>query len=441
MTMPSKAWNFWQNSSRQTFWRHSSTVSTTDQATGEMYTPQTPTEPQQRFLDLECEEALFGGSAGGGKSSALLMGALQHVHVSGYAALLLRKTYADLSLPGALMDRALEWLHATDATWSDKTKTWTFPSGATLTFGYLENQRDHLRYQGAEFQYIGFDELTQFPEHQYRYLLSRLRRLKTMDVPIRMRAASNPGGIGHEWVKQRFVVNNDPQRVFVPARLEDNPYLDQEEYRKALAQLDHVTRAQLERGDWDVSYEGGLFKRQWFDVVRQAPDGRRVRYWDKAATPDGGDYTVGVRLCRADDVYYVEDVIRGQWSPGERDTIIRQTAAMDGHGVAVWLEQEPGSSGVDSAQAAIRMLAGYNVHVEKVTGSKFSRAQPVSSQAEGRNIKLVAAAWNADFLNELCAFPNGAHDDQVDALSGAFNHLQTHPAGQRRYTSTGGVTL
>jgi predicted phage terminase large subunit-like protein len=369
------------------------------------------------------------------------MGALQHVHVSGYAALLLRKTYADLSLPGALMDRALEWLHATDATWSDKTKTWTFPSGATLTFGYLENQRDHLRYQGAEFQYIGFDELTQFPEHQYRYLLSRLRRLKTMDVPIRMRAASNPGGIGHEWVKQRFVVNNDPQRVFVPARLEDNPYLDQEEYRKALAQLDHVTRAQLERGDWDVSYEGGLFKRQWFDVVRQAPDGRRVRYWDKAATPDGGDYTVGLRLCRVHDVYYVEDVIRGQWSPGERDTIIRQTAAMDGHGVAVWLEQEPGSSGVDSAQAAVRMLAGYNVHVEKVTGSKLSRAQPVSSQAEGRNIKLVAAAWNADFLNELCAFPNGAHDDQVDALSGAFNHLQTHPAGQRRYTSTGGLTL
>ena len=95
------------------------------------------------------------------------MGALQFVDVPGYAAILFRRTYADLSLPGALMDRAKEWLAGTAARWSDKEKTWHFPSGATLTFGYLEHEDDKYRYQSSEFQFLGFDELTQFSEAQF----------------------------------------------------------------------------------------------------------------------------------------------------------------------------------------------------------------------------------------------------------------------------------
>ena len=121
------------------------------------YIPHKPTPKQLAFLMLDNSEALFGGAAGGGKSDALLMAALQYVNVPGYAALLLRKSYTDLALPGALMDRAKAWLMPTDARWRDSSKTWQFPSGATLTFGYLEHMGDEYRYQSTEFQMIGFD--------------------------------------------------------------------------------------------------------------------------------------------------------------------------------------------------------------------------------------------------------------------------------------------
>lgn len=221
------------------------------------FIPQEPTAKQAEFLRLDCLEALYGGAAGGGKSSALLMAALEYVHVPGYAALLLRRTFADLSLPGAVMERSHSWLQGTGALWNERDKRWTFPSGATLTFGYCETAKDVFRYQGSELQFIGVDELTQWPEQSYRYLLSRLRRLQGSDVPLRARAASNPGGIGHDWVRRRFVEAADPMRRFVAAHLPDNPHVDAVEYRRALAQLDENTRRQLEDGIW-VRDAGGL---------------------------------------------------------------------------------------------------------------------------------------------------------------------------------------
>ncbi|GAF75153.1 unnamed protein product, partial [marine sediment metagenome] len=109
--------------------------------------PHQPTVKQQAFLKLWQTEAFYGGAAGGGKSDALLMAALQYVDVPDYAAILFRRTYADLALPGALMDRAGEWLGGTEAHWSGQDKRWTFPSGATLTFGYLDTDADRYRYQ------------------------------------------------------------------------------------------------------------------------------------------------------------------------------------------------------------------------------------------------------------------------------------------------------
>lgn len=234
---------------------------------------QEPLVPQARFLAMDhIPEVLYGGAAGGGKSSALLLAALRYVDVPGYSAILFRKTYADLALPGALMDRAAEWLTDSPAKWDSKSKTWSFPSGATMTFGYLDNKDDHFRYQGAEFQMIGFDELTQFPENQYRYLFSRLRRLATAAVPVRMRAASNPGGLGHEWVKKRFLLETSADRLFVPARLADNPRLDQANYVASLMQLDPITRQQLLDGDWDA-YQGGRFLRHWLKYYDRHGDG------------------------------------------------------------------------------------------------------------------------------------------------------------------------
>jgi hypothetical protein len=224
------------------------------------YAPHSPTPKQAAFLLLNCKEAFYGGSAGGGKSDALLMAALQYVDTPGYSALILRKTYSDLNLPGAIMDRAKSWLAGSPARWSEKDKTFRFPSGATLSFGFLDNANDIYRYQGSEFQFCGFDELTQFPENSYKYLFTRLRKLKGSPVPIRMRSASNPGGIGHSWVKQRFIDNHsNPERVFISASLVDNPHLDQEDYARSLSELDPVTKARMLEGDWHIQRAGLVY--------------------------------------------------------------------------------------------------------------------------------------------------------------------------------------
>lgn len=267
-----------------------------------LYSPHAPNLKQHAFLlldDLAVQEAMYGGAAGGGKSDALLMSALRYVDVPGYAALLLRRTYADLALPGALMDRANTWLAGTDATWNGGLFRWTFPSSATLTFGYLQTSRDKYRYASAEFQYIGFDELTQFPEDDYRFLFTRLRRPELNDdtseeerqrigllgqVPLRVRGASNPGGLGHDWVKGRFILRepseSDPEdtperaraRIFIPASLDDNQHVDRESYRKSLAQADPVTRARLERGDWDVEEGDRVYSSGQLGAARHLGD-------------------------------------------------------------------------------------------------------------------------------------------------------------------------
>jgi len=393
--------------------------------------PHDPTTKQAKFLLLPHKEAFYGGSAGGGKSNALLMAALQYVEVPGYSALILRRTYTDLALPGALMDRAAEWLSGTAAKWNDKEKTWIFPSGATLTFGYLETEKDKYRYQSSEFQYIAFDELTQFTEGQYKYLFSRLRRLKNAKVPLRMRAASNPGGEGHEWVKQRFIVEGpEKNRPFIPARLEDNPYLDQDEYISSLMQLDPATRRQLLNGDWSARQDGNKFKREWFGIVDAAPaDIKLVRYWDLAATePKKGkdpDWTAGALVGRSKQgIYYIVDIKRTRTTPAGVEALVKQTAQLDGRGVTICMEQEPGSSGKSIIDHYRRnILAGFVFYGVKTTGDKETRANPVSSQAEAGNIKLVRGTWVNDFLDEAEAFPNGAHDDMVDAVSGAFLQL------------------
>ncbi|GIV73551.1 phage terminase large subunit [Caldilinea sp.] len=173
---------------------------------------------------------------------------------------------------------------------------------------------------------------------------------------------------------------------------------------------------------------GDFFRRAWFQVVEALPAGCRfVRYWDKAASQGGGAYTSGVLMARSPDGrYFVVDVVRGQWSSGRRESIIRQTAYMDrqrfGH-VDIWLEQEPGSGGKESAEATVRNLAGFSARAEPVTGDKESRARPLAAQAEVGNVFLLAGPWNGAYLEELAAFPHGAYKDQVDASAGAFNKL------------------
>jgi hypothetical protein len=225
------------------------------------------------------------------------------VDIPGYSAILFRKTYADLKLPGSLIPRSHEWLSQTDAVWNDNDKQWRFPSGATLNFGYMQTDEDRFRYQSSEFQFVGFDELTQFSRLQYTYMVSRLRKPSDLTtghplakVPIRLRGATNPGGRGHLWVKNRFLDRKDDppedytQRVFIPSRLPDNPSVDQAAYAYALEQLDDASRAQLLDGDWDAREPGEWMipDQTWIDAAAALGD----ELWRTGlpAPPDGVCY-------------------------------------------------------------------------------------------------------------------------------------------------------
>jgi hypothetical protein len=218
----------------------------------------TVSTPQALFLLLDNLEAFYGGAAGGGKSDALLMAALQYVDVRGYAALLLRRTYAELEKSDGLIPRADEWLSGTDARRHDGGKLWTFPSGARLEFGHVKDEQDKHNYQSAAYSFIGFDEVTSFTETQYEYIgFSRSRRRmfgRVAKVPIRVRAASNPGNVGHLWAKKRLVdpATRKPEVVFIPAKVQDNPGLDVEQYRESMSYLSEALQAQLLEGNWDA---------------------------------------------------------------------------------------------------------------------------------------------------------------------------------------------
>lgn len=396
------------------------------------YIPHSPLPLQERFLLLNNKEAFYGGAAGGGKSDCLLMAALQYVSVPGYAALVLRRTYAALSKADALLDRANQWLAGTDAVWQDKAKCYVFPTDgqpSRLEFGYLENEKDKYQYQSAAYQFIGFDETTQFLESQYLYLFSRLRRLEGFAVPVRMRSASNPGNEGHDWVKRRFIDPGDPTRPFVPAKMTDNPYIDQTSYTESLANLDPITRAQLLNGDWSARHAGSLFNRSWFEIVDDVPAGmREVRYWDLAATePRRGhdpDYTTGARVGLKDGIFYVRDMRRDRLTPRRVESLVRTTAELDGHAVAIFIEQEGGASGKSLLDHYAReVLLGFNFRPDSPQGDKVARASAWSSAAEAGNVKLLRGPWLDAFFDEIEQFPNGAHDDQVDVVSGAVRRL------------------
>jgi len=423
--------------------------------------------PQTRFLANTADELLYGGAAGGGKSDGLLIAPLRWVHEPTFNGLILRTTYPEIE--EVLVPRSMRIFKAIApaARYTGDKHAWVFPSGARLRFGYLERDEQVLQYQGAEFQYIGWDELTHFTEHMFRYLRSRLRG--TAGLPKRVRAGSNPGGPHADWVQRRwapwlagddyegvragpgetlwFVNTEDGEewvprgtvgamsRCFIPARVEDNPKIDPG-YRQNLMGLDPVTREQLLNGNWLIRPAAGLyFKRAWFKFCDVAPaSDRRIRRWDLAGTEPADastgkpkndpDWTVGALMSRTDGKTFVEDVVRFRASPGEVDRTILATAELDGPGVEIHMPTDPGQAGKSQNASHARMLSGYTVRFAPETGDKVTRAGPYSAQVEAGNVYIVRGRWNEAFVREHERFPTkGVHDDQVDVASGGFTIL------------------
>lgn len=373
---------------------------------GNPFIPHWPLPQQARFLGLHQTrgqdhrvfQALYGGAAGGGKSDALLMAAAQYAwkHPE-FAGIMFRRTFTDLSQPGALMDRAMEWWMPAGAHWDGTNKIFRFPSGAKVAMAYLSKPNDHLRYQGAEYQYTAWDELTQWPTAtQYQYVgLSRVRRPASSTIPLRTLSASNPGGPGHNWVLREFVGGQDPvtgeeihpPHPYVPAYIQDNPHLDRESYIEGLMMLHPTTRDQLLKGDWRARDPGDYFRAEWFGPLLDpetdtwpSSDCVRIRWWDLAASekPDA-KRTAGVRMARhRNGVRAIEHVRAFKATPGKRDDLIVQTAQADGHGVYVGIEIEPGSGGPAQFYALEKRL--------RAEGYKAVGARPKAelSDAEGK---------------------------------------------------------
>ena len=230
--------------------------------------------PQTDFLAAADTDVLYGGAAGGGKSYAMIVDPLRFAHRAAHRALILRRSMPELR---ELIDKSRELYPQAfpGCKFREVEKIWTFPSGAKLEFGYLERDADVYRYQGQAYSWIGFDEITHLgTEFSWNYLASRLR---TTDPEIQtyMRCTANPGGAGATWVKKRYVNPSEPNksfigkdgltRKFIPARLEDNPYLSTDgRYEQMLKALPEVQRRQLLEGNWDIT-EGAAFTE--FDVM------------------------------------------------------------------------------------------------------------------------------------------------------------------------------
>lgn len=217
-------------------------------------------------------------------------------------------------------------------------------------------------------------------------------------------------------------------RVFLPATLDDNPHIDRESYIKSLGNLDPITLRQLLKGDWSARHGGSMFQREWFEVVDEAPRCVWERRWDLAATKvrpgKDPDWTAGALVGLSNGVWYIADIKRIRETPGAVEDLIKQTAQLDSTNIRIRMEQEPGASGVNTIDTYQRkVLVGFNFLGIRSTGSKVVRAQPFSAAAYARNVKLVRGPWIGAFLDEAEGFPEGGHDDMIDAVSGAMADL------------------
>ena len=231
--------------------------------------------PQMQFLASSEREVFYGGARGGGKSYAMLIDPLRYCDKANHRALLIRRSMPELRDMINHSQRLYGQAYP-GAKWREQEKEWRFPSGARIEFGYAENLTDVLRYQGQSYTWIGIDELPQYPTPEiYNFLRSSLRSVDP-DIPVYMRATGNPGNVGSLWVKEMFVDPSEPNKAFdvhidtiagrksitrrfIPAKLQDNPYLMQtDDYMIMLSSLPEVQRKQFLEGDWSA-FENSAF--------------------------------------------------------------------------------------------------------------------------------------------------------------------------------------
>ncbi len=428
--------------------------------------------PQEAFLATPADIAIMGGAAGGGKTWALLLEPLRHSHNPKFGAVIFRRTSPQITAEGGMWDEAGDLYPDLGAVSRQHPHMFfRFPSGCKIQFAHLQHESDKESWKGAQIPLLCFDQLEDFTEGQFFYLLSRNR--STSGVRPYVRGTCNPDADSwlarflEWWIDQdtgypiaersgviRWMVRTGDEIVwgdskeelaerfpdilpksvtFIPAKLEDNPALEEVDpgYRSNLMALPLVERERLLGGNWKIRPSAGMyFQRGWFDVVEAAPaECQWVRAWDLAAsTPkkkkDDPDWTVGLKMgLHPSCQYYIGHIERSRSSPRQVKRAMKAIAEQDGKACRIRIPQDPGQAGKAQVQDLTGYLAGYVVKSKVVTGDKVTRASPVSSQCEAGNVSIVRGPWMEAFLAEVENFPDSAHDDQVDALADAFDEI------------------
>ena len=417
--------------------------------------------PQEKFLSSPADIIIYGGSAGGGKSWSILLEVLRGINNPNYNAVLFRRTYPMIRNPGGLWDASTQVFPMMGAMPRETNLTWTFPSGATCVMRHLKLERNVYDWQGSEIVYIAFDELTHFSESMFWYMLSRNR--STCGIAPYIRATCNPdseswvrglidwwigedglaipdrSGVVRYFIREEGVIKwvdethpDAKSLTFISASIFDNQELLTKDpgYLKNLRSLPLVDRERLLGGNWNVKVAAGkVFRNDWFEVVDELPSSlKTIRFWDFAGSVSKSkghdpDFTVGLKLVEFQGIFYVVDVIQTRVTPHELDRLMVNTASQDGpHCTQGWW-QDPGQAGQHQSYKIQSILKGCSTQPLTSQLDKWTRAKPASSAAEQGRLKLLRGPWNQGFLNELTQFPDGNHDDQVDALAGAYMAL------------------
>jgi predicted phage terminase large subunit-like protein len=434
--------------------------------------------PQTAFLRSPADICIYGGAAGGGKTVGLILEPLRHAtRVANFTAVFFRRSTPQITNPGGLWDESQKFYPRLGGTPHVGMREWRWPRGGKIKFSHLQFDTTVYDWQGAQITLICFDELTHFTARQFFYMVSRNR--STCGVRPYIRATCNPDA--DSWVADflawwidpasglpiperagvlRYFVRDaekilwadkpeelmrdlpmredlppgiDPPQpisvTFIPARVFDNPALLQinPEYYTWLLSLPTLERERLLYGNWKIRPTAGLyFKREWCAVVDEVPaDLDVVRYWDLAATEktefNDPDWTVGIKLGRdRNGGYWVLDMVRARSNPGDVERLLRNTADQDGKRVRIGFGQDPGQAGKSQALHLVRALDGFTARSASESGDKLTRFGPFSSQCRAGNVKFRRGSWNEEVFRVLEGFPDLAHDDEVDACSGAL---------------------
>ena len=425
---------------------------------------------QFEFLKNSADIIFYGGSAGSGKTYAILLDALWYHDRPGFTGIIFRRTSPQLTSPGGMWYSSQEMYREFGGVANQTSLEWKFPSGSLLKMSHLQHDKDIYSHQGAQYAAIYFDEVVHFTREQFFYMFSRNR--STCGIKPFIKATCNPDA--DSWVRvlidwyinpetglaitersgiiRWFIVREDeiiwadskqellnkyhdclPKSfTFISASIFDNKKLLEIDpgYLANLHALPYVERERLLNGNWNIKPSSGMyFKASYFEVLDAIPRTvKKIRYWDRASTKktetNDPDATVGIKIEKGyDGLFYVTDMVRIFESPLGVEQAIRNTASRDGKDCHIYLEQDPGQAGKVELDYLTRSLAGYVVKSNKVSQDKVTRALPVSSQCEAGNVKILRASWNDIFFRELENFPQGKHDDIVDSLSGAFNMI------------------